>query len=481
MEVLDQSAHPQQNSILVCMFQNSFDIEGNAGTASRFLTSVCALVKKKNIESESTILTGNDRMQQRPIGPLVEALKANGCDIAYTGRHGSLPLCITSTNRGLHGGVIHLSASISSQYVSSLLLASPMASNPVKLILTGGVVISQPYIDMTIKMMGKFGINVSHELDANQHIYHIPLGRYKNPEEYSIEGDASSATYPLALAAIKEIQVTVLNIGTLSMQGDAQFSIKVLEKMGCIVETTELTTTVKGPKHLLPLGRIDMESMTDAFLTASVLCAFAEGESILYGIRNQRVKECDRISVMIEQLAKFGVEASECENGDAIKIIGRGALNVKISQEGVNSYDDHRVAMSFSVLGCGLKGETIIHEKKCVEKTWPGWWDTLSGSFKVKLAGIDILEDQAPLIGRKNLNYSLFEDQRSIVLIGMRGVGKTQAGMSLAKSLSRSFIDMDEYLESSLKIQISQLIKEKGWEYFRIQEARLLQTILNIN
>lgn len=249
-------------------------------------------------------------MKQRPIGPLVTALKSNGSDIDYLESSGCLPLSIAPN--GLNGGVIELAASVSSQYVSSILLCAPYAQKAITLCLTGGQVISQPYIDMTIAMMKTFGIEVIRRIDESTgkqlDIYDIPTGSYTNPAFYNIESDASSATYPLAIAAITGTTCTLENIGTASLQGDAQFAKRVLEKMGCEVVQTESATTVTGPPigELKALGEIDMEVMTDAFLTASVLAACATGTSRIRGIANQRVKECNRIQAMLDELGWFG-------------------------------------------------------------------------------------------------------------------------------------------------------------------------------
>jgi len=298
---------------------------GNAGTAARFLTTVCALVRSPN-SSQSTTITGNARMKQRPIGPLVDALRANGTDLAYCETEGSLPLRIVANENGFAGGHIQLAASVSSQYVSSILLCAPYASRPVVLELTGGQVISQPYIDMTVAMMKSFGISAARRKDPNSgallDIYDIPTGTYVNPPEYGIESDASSATYPLAIAAITGTTCTLTNIGSASLQGDAGFAKAVLEPMGCTVEQTESATTVTGPAvgTLKAIGCVDMEPMTDAFLTASVLAAVAcrppeaarrlddgpPNTTRILGIANQRVKECNRIKAMMDELGEPG-------------------------------------------------------------------------------------------------------------------------------------------------------------------------------
>lgn len=299
---------------------------GNAGTAARFLATVCTLVQS-SAPGERTVITGNARMKQRPIGPLVDALRANGSDIEYLESQGCLPLSVAPA--GLKGAHIQLAASVSSQYVSSILLCAPYAAEPVTLELTGGQVISQPYIDMTIAMMRTFGVDVVRAVDPTTgrplDVYRIPKGVYANPAAYSIESDASSATYPLAIAAITGTTCTIANIGSASLQGDARFAKEVLEPMGCTVVQTETETTVTGPPlgQLRALGLVDMEPMTDAFLTASVLAAVAcapplEGRELddgsrstttrIIGIANQRVKECNRIQAMMDQLGERCVE-----------------------------------------------------------------------------------------------------------------------------------------------------------------------------
>ena len=259
-------------------------------------------------------------MKQRPIGPLVDALRANGSEIDYLESQGCLPLSVAPA--GLKGSRIKLAASVSSQYVSSILLCAPYASEPVTLELTGGQVISQPYIDMTIAMMKTFGVKVVRKTDPKTRklldVYEIPRAAYKNPLQYDIESDASSATYPLAIAAITGTTCTIPNIGFASLQGDAKFAKDVLEPMGCKVIQTDTETTVTGPPigQLKALGYVDMEPMTDAFLTASVLAAVAivtplpgrelsdapKNTTRILGIANQRVKECNRIQAMVDQL-----------------------------------------------------------------------------------------------------------------------------------------------------------------------------------
>ncbi|KAG0126698.1 EPSP synthase-domain-containing protein [Tuber indicum] len=439
---------------------------GNAGTAARFLTSVATLVSPSG-EHDSIVLTGNARMKQRPIGSLVDALRSNGSSVEYLESQGSLPVRVPSTS-GLMGGRIELEAKVSSQYVSSILMCAPYAREPVTLSLVGGKPISQLYIDMTIAMMSSFGIDVT-KSTAEEYTYHIPQGSYKNPAEYVVESDASSATYPLAIAAITGNTVTVPNIGRKSLQGDARFAVDVLRPMGCTVEQSDYSTTVRGPPkgQLRPLPHVDMEPMTDAFLTASVLAAVAKGveRSSITGIANQRVKECNRIAAMVHELGKFGVTAGELEDGIWIQGIDYNLLK---TPEGVHCYDDHRVAMSFSVISLIAPNPVILQERKCVEKTWPGWWDVLSTSFNVHLGGVELLENPQVKEVKKGSN-------RTIVIIGMRGAGKTTMGIRAAKILNRPVLDLDTVLEQEQKSALPEIIKEHGWDGFRKLELELLQ------
>lgn len=451
---------------------------GNAGTASRFLTTAVSLCEPSSVTH--TVLNGNARMQERPQGPLVNALIKNGVDIEYVGRPGSqsLPLRIAAAG-GFAGGDIELNAKVSSQYVSSILMCAPYAKQPVTLRLVGDKVISQTYIDMTIAMMGQFGVHVE-KSKTEQNVYHVPKKAYTNPAEYEVESDASSATYPLAMAAISGTTCTVPNIGSSSLQGDARFAIEVLRPMGCKVEQTATSTTVTGPPpgELQPLPEVDMEPMTDAFLTASVLAAVAKpnengATTRIIGIANQRVKECNRIKAMYDELAKFGVTCRELDDG--IEIDGRGLDLEQVHGAGIHCYDDHRVAMSFSVLATMAPHPILIQERECVGKTWPGWWDQLSLLFKVKLEG------HAPTLPQINGHVEeldVVNDHKSMFIIGMRGAGKTTTGGWASRILGWPLIDLDTELERVTGTTVADIVREKGWDEFRAQELALLKRVM---
>lgn len=446
---------------------------GNAGTASRFLTTVAALVGvNTETNDKHVILTGNARMQERPIGPLVDALRSNGSSIDYLNREGSLPLKIEA-GKGLKGGRIELAATISSQYVSSILMCAPYADEPVTLSLVGGKPISQLYIDMTIAMMKDFGVEVT-KSTTDDYTYLIPKGTYKNPSEYVIESDASSATYPLAFAAMTGTSVTVPNIGSASLQGDARFAVDVLKPMGCKVEQTSHSTTVTGPPvgTLKPLPHVDMEPMTDAFLTASVVAAIAvDGtqSTSITGIANQRVKECNRIEAMVDQLAKFGVAANELPDG--IEIHGINYKDLKSPTPelgGVHTYDDHRVAMSFSLLAGLCPEPVLILERRTTGKTWPGWWDILHTTFNVPLEGFE----------PQSHDVSSGLNDKSIVIIGMRAAGKTTFSKWISNHLGYEFLDLDDVFAEKHG-DIKEFVKNSGWERFREEETNIAKEYVN--
>eukprot|EP00962_Isochrysis_galbana_P005286 scaffold1441_cov120-Isochrysis_galbana.AAC.15 len=264
---------------------------GNAGTAARFLTTCATLIKAAGA---STVLTGDNRMKQRPISDLTSALAECGCAIDHIEPDtspSSLPLRVHAT--GFPGGRIELSGKVSSQFVSSVLISAPYAQAAVELVLKEPPV-SQSYIDMTVSLMAQFGVVVEREGNL---VYRVPTKAYTNPTKVQVECDASSATYPLAMAAITGGTVTAETVGKASIQGDAAFAL-LLRDMGCTVKQTANNTTVTGPRKKgdrLKAIDVDMEPLTDAFMTAVAVMATADGTSRVTGIANQRVKECNRI------------------------------------------------------------------------------------------------------------------------------------------------------------------------------------------
>lgn len=413
----------------------------NAGTASRFLTTLVCLIPSGEIT-----LTGNPRMQERPIKDLVESLRNCGCVIDYIGpNQGCLPLRIRGNGSGLRGGTVTLSANISSQYVSSILLSAPYASDSDLLLRLdqspGKKVVSKPFIDMTVELMRQFNIDVQ---EVEPFVYRVKRGAYTNPSVFQVEGDASSATYPLALAAVSGGTVTVENVGSASLQGDSKF-YTVLQAMGCHVSQTALTTTVRGPDaskgEKLRAISVDMDALTDTFMTLAAVAVFAEGTTRITNVANQRVKECNRLAVMVSELAKVGVQAQESESG--MDVVGVGLSSAAITQlrsfisrhhphglAVIDCHDDHRIAMSFAVVGSRVGG-VVLDEKRCVDKTYSEFWEDAKNIFNLKLFPPQSQVMEAHKRNEKTCaqETGVTGDSKaapSIILIGMRGSGQRE-------------------------------------------------------
>lgn len=433
----------------------------NAGTAYRFLTTAANLVPKE--QNGSILLTGNYRMKERPIGPLVDALRQVGCNIEYAENEGYPPLII-EYDQGLVGGTLNLAGKISSQYVSSVLLAAPYAASPVVLKLQEEHPTSLPYILMTTALMQQFGIKVE-QRGSNEFI--IPSGTsYVNPPKYDVEVDASSATYPLAMAAITAGSITVQGLGCNSTQGDADFH-SLLTTMGCTTKQTENTTSVvSAPKVLSAIDCINMENMTDAFMTAIVLAAVANGTTKIVGISNQRVKECNRIQVMVTELSKLGFECGELDDGIWIK----GNPNIIVQQPTtIQCHNDHRIAMSFAVLGC-VVNNIIISDKECTDKTYPEFWDDCQLKLGLLVEPITKTYEQIEV------------PVQTVFVIGMRGCGKSTVSKAAAGKLQLNFKDMDLLLENEVfKTSVKEYVNANGWKAFRNAEFNLLRQLIREN
>ena len=330
---------------------------GNNGTATRFLTSVAAL------GTGIFKISGDERMAERPILPLMQALKGWGVDIASINNNGCPPLLIKAD--GLSGGKTILPEGKSSQYLSSLLLVGPYARQEAELDVEGEI-LSLPYVFMTLAVMDAFGIRV----EANEALnsYKIPQGIY-NAREYAIEGDASNASYFYAAAAVTGGKVTVPNVPVPSLQGDAAF-VALLARMGCQINKTGEGLMVSGPEELKGIT-IDMADMPDVVPTLAVVASQAKGRTTIKNIAHLRIKECDRLHVMAVELAKMGVRVRELD--DALIIEGKDP-DLPMHGAEINTYNDHRIAMSFAVAGLTVPGVKVLGEE-CVAKSFPDFWE----------------------------------------------------------------------------------------------------------
>ncbi|ADH84725.1 3-phosphoshikimate 1-carboxyvinyltransferase [Desulfurivibrio alkaliphilus] len=332
---------------------------GNNGTATRFLTSVAALGRG------IFLINGDERMQQRPIEPLLQALRGWGVQIRSIQGTGCPPLEIQAD--GLAGGATVLPEGKSSQYLSSLLLVSPYARQPAELKVEGEV-LSKPYVAMTLAVMRDFGIEAEAAPELNH--FKIPQGIYQG-REYRVEGDASSASYFWAAAAVTGGKVTVTNVPSPSLQGDAVL-VDILEQMGCRVERDQAGISVAAPDELRGV-EVDMGDCPDVVPTLAVVAALAQGRTRINNIAHLRIKECDRLGVMAAELAKLGVKTEE--GPDYLVVEGRGRQHDYQGAE-IATHNDHRIAMSFAVASLAIPG-IRIENPGCVKKSFPDFWQRL--------------------------------------------------------------------------------------------------------
>ena len=335
---------------------------GNAGTALRPLTAVLAL------SGGEYRLSGVPRMHQRPIRDLVEPLRSIGARIDYVGKEGYPPLAIHPGNIRVEGR-IKVRGNVSSQYLSGLLIALPLAGGGT--IEIDGELISKPYVAITLNMMRKFGVEVPVSAWRS---FEVPRDTYVAPREIHVEGDASSASYFLAAGAIAGGPVRVIGAGRDSIQGDIRFT-EVLEKMGARIEFGPDWIEVTGAGRLKPID-MDLNHIPDAAMTAAIAALFADGPSTIRNIGSWQVKETDRITAMATELRKLG--ASVVEGPDFLKITPPAKLNPGVA---IDTYDDHRIAMCFSLAALGGVPVTI-NDPDCVAKTFPEYFTVLDSIAK---------------------------------------------------------------------------------------------------
>ena len=328
---------------------------GNAGTALRPLTAALAL------NEGEYHLRGVARMHERPIGDLVEALRGIGARVEYAGRAGFPPLTIHPAKIALRP--VSVKGDVSSQFLTALLMALPVLGREARIDVEGEL-ISKPYVDLTLNTMQRFGVEARR---SGWKSFVLPAGAYRSPGTIYVEGDASSASYFLAAGALGGGPVRVEGLGRDSVQGDVRFT-EVLEKMGAEVSLFEDAIEVKNEKKKLRAVDLDMNHIPDAAMTAAVLALFADGPSTIRNIASWRVKETDRLAAMAKELRKLG--ASVEEGSDFLKIIpGKIKANVAI-----DTYDDHRMAMSFALAALG--GVPVrINDPACVGKTFPQFFE----------------------------------------------------------------------------------------------------------
>ena len=332
---------------------------GNAGTAFRSLTAACAFA-----QGDYT-LSGVPRMHERPIGDLVEALRQAGANIDYTENDGFPPLHILPPEP--NGAEIAVKGNVSSQFLTGLLLAAPLLGRTVS-IRVEGELISKPYVEITLNLMKRYGIQVTRE---GWERFTVPAATYASPGEILVEGDASSASYFLAAGAIGHGPVRVQGVGRNSIQGDVRFA-EALARMGAEVgfgpDWIECRLGCADKLHALDL---DCNHIPDAAMTLAVLALFADGATTLRNIASWRVKETDRIAAMATELRKLGATVEE--GADFIRVTPPAKLTPDAA---IDTYDDHRMAMSFALVGLKIPN-VDIRDPGCTRKTYPGYFSDL--------------------------------------------------------------------------------------------------------
>ncbi|MFT4719479.1 MAG: 3-phosphoshikimate 1-carboxyvinyltransferase [Candidatus Azotimanducaceae bacterium] len=330
---------------------------GNAGTAIRPLTSMLSLC------AGSFVVDGDQYMRERPIDHLVDALRQLGAEIDYLDKPSCPPIRLQGGR--IQGGRVSIKGNISSQYLTALLMSLPLAQKD-SIIDVIGEQVSKPYLDITLDIMQQFGVTARHD---NYQVFHVAGSQqYQSPGNYLIEGDASSASYFFAAAAIKGGTVRVNGLGRNSVQGDIAF-LDVVEQMGARVNRQDSWIEVSGG----PLQAIDLDlnHIPDAAMTVAMLALFANGTSRIRNIYNWRVKETDRMTAMATELRKLGAEV---QTGNDYIVITPPA---KILPASIDTYGDHRMAMCFSLAALGPSPITI-NNPDCVAKTFPDYFEAFA-------------------------------------------------------------------------------------------------------
>jgi len=334
-----------------------------AGTTSRFMTALAAL------SAVPSLITGDAPLRHRPMKPLHDALMQLGAQVKSVDQAGHLPVWVSGD--ALDGGTVSIPGDISSQYVSALMMIGPYLPAGIRLQLTSPLV-SRPYVAITASVMSSFGAT---GIAIGDHTIGVEPSAYA-ATSYAIEADASSASYPLAAAAIAGGSVKVLGVGRPALQGDAAF-VEVLESMGCTTRTTDrsLEVTSSGSLHGI---EIDMADMSDLVPTLAVVAVFADSPTRITGVGFIRQKESDRIGDLVNGLKMVGCDAVEEEDGILIRPVHESQMH----GAELSTHDDHRLAMAWSLLALRISG-IVIDDPEVVSKSWPEWWDVRSTLLNV--------------------------------------------------------------------------------------------------
>ena len=381
-----------------------------SGTTARFCLPLAALC------GQEVTIDGDEQIKNRPHEELCKALQSLGAQIEYLEAPNSFPLVVNG--KDLQGGQISLNGGISSQFISALLLAAPCFPDQLELNIDGDLV-SRPYIDMTISVMQAFGAQVQR---VNDRRYVVSPTGYRN-SRYEIEPDASAASYFFAAAAISGGSITIEGLGSRSIQGDTRF-VDIVEKMGAKVVRSDNALSVTGTGSLIGIDA-SMKEISDTVPTLAAIAPLASGPTVISDVAFIAQKESDRVTALITELRKIGVQAEKTETG---MVIYPGEV-----QEGtVHTYDDHRIAMAFAILGLVVPGITL-DSPQCVAKTFPSFFDVL---------------DQVRVAGDAKLSI--------LAIDGPAGSGKSTLAKQVAKQLSLEYLDTGAMYRSVAAVALAQ-------------------------
>ena len=410
-----------------------YDLDVNmSGTTIRFILALSAIIP--GIQT----IKGRGRLNERPVGDLVDALRHLGAKIEYTEKEGFPPVRVSSSK--LSPGTVRMNGEVSSQFLSAVLMIAPIVGDLTIEVI--GRQISKPYIDMTIDTMKKFGVSVI-EVDDSKYVIHA--GQKYEAKDYLVEGDVSSASYFFAIAALTASRITLKNMNPKSMQADMGF-LRILEQMGSVATYGEHEIILEG-RGTKPVT-VDMQDCPDQVQTLAAISAATPGVTKISGVGSLRVKETERVAALERELAKMGIKT---ESTPETMTIHGGNPRPAV----IDTYWDHRMAMAFAVLGTKIPGMEI-RNPGVVSKTYPNFWETLNS------------------IGIKT---EIKERDPNIVLIGMKGSGKTTVSRLLSKRLNKEYLDLDELVQKKAGKTIADIVKEKGWEHFRDLETQMVREV----
>ena len=337
---------------------NVIDVK-NSGTSVRILSSIAAIAPRANY----TIFTGDESLRKRPMQDLIDALENLGVDIVSSQTNGTPPIIVKG---GFDGGETDIKGDVSSQFISSIIMAAPYSRRPVTLNVRGTFV-SKPYVNMTLSVISKFGINFEYDTTnvPEYSSYYIEPQKYECAD-YTIEGDYSSASYMIAAASMLPSKITIKNLYEDSMQGD-KIIIDIVERMGVKVTRDESSVTIESDGNLKAFD-IDLSDAPDLLPTVCVLMAVADGESTISGVEHARFKETDRVHNCAVELENVGLSVEELRDGLTIRGTPRGGF--------VDSHMDHRMVMAFYVLGLRI-GDVKIKDASCYDVSFPNFLEVM--------------------------------------------------------------------------------------------------------